>query len=332
MQAQRERARAAARRGDRVDDERVARFTRSAPRSEFVGYDELEVETEVLAVEPVARGPLARQARALAVLPGGRRAGLRRRRDQRARRARPGRVGLPPRGRPGAARAARRRAARRATRCTPASTSARRRPTMANHTGTHLLQRALRNQLGEHVRQAGSAVRPEGLRFDFTHPAPVTPDELRAVEDEVNRVVLEDHELRVFETLAGRGARARRDDAVRREVRRHRARRRHRRATRWSCAAARTCARPRRSGRSRSCASRRSGRACAGSRRSRARGARRPAALRARGQARRQPRCARRRSSCPRPSRRSASACASSRRRRAQVAAAATAAGPTWPR
>ena len=76
----------------------------------------------------------------------------------------------------------------------------RRRATVANHTGTHLLQRALRNQLGEHVHQAGSAVRPDGLRFDFTHPAAVAADELRAVEDEVNRVVLEDHELRIFET------------------------------------------------------------------------------------------------------------------------------------
>ena len=71
---------------------------------------------------------------------------------------------------------------------------------MANHTGTHLLQRALRNRLGEHVRQAGSAVRPEGLRFDFTHPSPLSAEDLRAVEDEVNRVVLEDHELRTFET------------------------------------------------------------------------------------------------------------------------------------
>ena len=56
MQAQRERARAAARRGDRVDDERIARFARSAPRSEFVGYDELDVETQVVAVEPLAEG------------------------------------------------------------------------------------------------------------------------------------------------------------------------------------------------------------------------------------------------------------------------------------
>ena len=75
-----------------------------------------------------------------------------------------------------------------------------RRATVANHTGTHLLQRALRNHLGEHVKQAGSAVRPDGLRFDFTHPSALSADELRAVEDEVNRVVLEDHDVRVFET------------------------------------------------------------------------------------------------------------------------------------
>jgi alanyl-tRNA synthetase len=75
-----------------------------------------------------------------------------------------------------------------------------RRATVANHTGTHLLQRALRNRLGEHVKQAGSAVRPDGLRFDFTHPSALSADDLRAVEDEVNRVVLEDHEVRIFET------------------------------------------------------------------------------------------------------------------------------------
>jgi alanyl-tRNA synthetase len=78
--------------------------------------------------------------------------------------------------------------------------AARRRATVANHTGTHLLQRALRNQLGEHVKQAGSAVRPDSLRFDFTHPSAVTAAQLQAVEDEVNRVVLEDHPLSIFET------------------------------------------------------------------------------------------------------------------------------------
>jgi len=73
-------------------------------------------------------------------------------------------------------------------------------PTMANHTATHLLQEALRDVLGDHVKQAGSAVRPDKLRFDFTHTQQLTADEREQVEQRVNRAIFENHALHVFET------------------------------------------------------------------------------------------------------------------------------------
>jgi alanyl-tRNA synthetase len=64
-----------------------------------------------------------------------------------------------------------------------------RRLTMKNHTATHLLQAALREVLGPHIKQAGSLVAPDRLRFDFNHYAPLTRAEIRKIEDIVNEKV-----------------------------------------------------------------------------------------------------------------------------------------------
>ncbi|GAB6037298.1 alanine--tRNA ligase [Fundidesulfovibrio butyratiphilus] len=87
-----------------------------------------------------------------------------------------------------------------------------RQATARNHTSTHLLHAALRKVLGDHVKQAGSLVGPNRLRFDFNHFSALTPEEVSQVEDEVNRALLADLpvtcEVMAYDQAVGRGAMA----------------------------------------------------------------------------------------------------------------------------
>jgi alanyl-tRNA synthetase len=101
---------------------------------------------------------------------------------------------------------------REGDRCALRVDSRRRRRIERNHTATHLVHAALQQVLGEHATQAGSQVTPDELRFDFTHFEPMRAEEITAVEDLVNAVVLADEpvvteEMPVDEAVA-RGAAA----------------------------------------------------------------------------------------------------------------------------
>jgi len=199
MEQQRTRARAGTGEAAPERHQRVIAFASSAPKSEFVGYGELRAQTSVAAAEDLGDdAQLLKLEESPFYAEGGGQVAdsgvilvdgselrvddVYRVGDDQVIRAASGER----RAAPGDGAAAQVDAyARHAT--------------MRNHTATHLLHAALRERLGTHVRQAGSAVRPDKLRFDFTHGAPLGADEARAVEDRINEWVKASRPVRAME-------------------------------------------------------------------------------------------------------------------------------------
>jgi alanyl-tRNA synthetase len=187
MEEQRQRARsgAATAHGSEDSHERVIAFAATAPATRFVGYETLRATTGLAAVQGDDGRALVKLEESPFYAEGGGQvadSGVLRWAGKEARVVEVYRVGedqaleLEPSGaaiEPGVAVEA---VVDRETR----------HATMRNHTATHLLHAALRERLGTHVRQAGSAVRPDKLRFDFTHGQALSAAELGDVEDRVN--------------------------------------------------------------------------------------------------------------------------------------------------
>ena len=151
---------------------------------------------------------------------------------------------------------------------------ARRSAIRRNHSATHLLHEALRQVLGDHVAQKGSLVAPDRLRFDFSHPKPMTAEEIEKVEDIANDYVLQNSpvttRLMALDDARASGARALFGEKYGDEVRvvaMGEALAPTRSAGRSSCAAARMFAGPATSAVSRSCPMPASPPACGASRR-----------------------------------------------------------------
>jgi alanyl-tRNA synthetase len=190
MEEQRQRARvgAATAHGSENTHERVAGFAAAAPPTRFVGYETLRATTGLAAVETADGKALVKLEESPFYAEGGGQvadSGVLRWGDAEARVLDVYRLGedqaleVEPGGaaiEPGVAVEAEVEAETRHA-------------TMRNHTATHLLHAALRERLGTHVRQAGSAVRPDKLRFDFTHGQALSAEELRDVEERVNEWV-----------------------------------------------------------------------------------------------------------------------------------------------
>jgi len=201
MERAREVARSGSARADgQGDHERVLAFARGTDfQTRFVGYEATEAETIVGALEPVDGRVLAKLAESPFYAEGGGQVsdtGTVRTPSGLARVDSVYRIGddqavalEPLEGELGVGEAA-----------TAAVDRERRIATMNNHTATHLLHAALRERLGTHVRQAGSYVGPDKLRFDFTHGERLSPDDVAAVEERVNLWIAQNHPVRAVHT------------------------------------------------------------------------------------------------------------------------------------
>ena len=198
MEQQRERSRAAISK----DDQRSAEFAKAAGfRTEFVGYEKTDVLTQIGAVEEIGDGLFLAKLRESPFYPAGG-----------GQVTDAGWIELDD----GSGKRAELREAYRfeedqallfeaegfseGDRVRAVVPWAVRFPTMANHTATHLLHKALQDVLGDHVRQAGSAVRPDKLRFDFTHPQQLTAEERAEIERWVNEKIFENLPVHTFVT------------------------------------------------------------------------------------------------------------------------------------
>jgi len=184
MEEQRHRARvgAATAHGSEDTHERVAAFAAAAPPTRFVGYETLRATTGVAAVERLDGSFLAKLDESPFYAEGGGQVA-----DSGVVRVGEGEIAVTDVYRLGDDQALLLDAdPGDASQVEAVVDRETRHATMRNHTATHLLHAALRERLGTHVRQAGSAVRPDKLRFDFTHGHALGAEELAAIEDRVN--------------------------------------------------------------------------------------------------------------------------------------------------
>ena len=187
MEEQRQRARTASAtaHGSENTHERVLAFADAAPPTRFVGYETLRVSTGIAAIEGLDGDFLVKLDESPFYAEGGGQVA-----DSGVLRAGGSDIAVKDVYRLGEDQALLLEADPGGVAQIEAQVDAEaRHATMRNHTATHLLHAALRERLGTHVRQAGSAVRPDKLRFDFTHGQALSPEDLREVEERINEWV-----------------------------------------------------------------------------------------------------------------------------------------------